>query len=75
MADINEELAAAKAKRISVKYGVNSVAIKVDITSKAEVERLVDIVLKKFGRIDILINGAGISRDYQDRRHGAYRLN
>ncbi len=57
-ADINEELATAKAKRISEKYGVNSVAVKVDITSKTEIEKLVDVVLKKFGRIDILINNA-----------------
>ena len=58
LADINEELAKTKAKRISKKYGVNSVGIKTDITSKAEVERLVDVILKKFGRIDILINNA-----------------
>ncbi len=56
LADINEELATAK--RISEKCGVNSIAIKADITSKAEIERLVNIVLKKFGRIDILINNA-----------------
>ncbi len=58
LADINEELAIAKAKKISEKYSVNSVAIKADITSKAEVERLAELVLKKFGRVDILINNA-----------------
>ncbi len=58
LADINEKLATAKAKRIAEKYGVNSVGIKTDVTSKAEVERVADIVLKKFGRIDILINNA-----------------
>ena len=58
LADINEELAKTKAKGISEKYGVNAVGIKVDITSKAEIERLVEVVLKKFGRIDVLINNA-----------------
>jgi len=58
LADINQELATAKAKRISEKYSVNSVAIKADITSKAEIERLADSVLDKFGQIDILINNA-----------------
>ncbi len=58
LADINEKLAAEKARKISDKYGVKAVEIKVDITNKAEVERLVDSVLKKFGRIDILINNA-----------------
>ena len=58
LADINEKLAADKAKRISERDGVKSVGIKVDITSKAEIERLADSVLDKFGQIDILINNA-----------------
>ncbi len=58
LADIKEDLATAKAMRISKKYGVNAMGIKVDITSRAEVERLVEAVLGKFGRIDSLINNA-----------------
>lgn len=33
-----------------------------DLTNESEVERLVSSVLEKFGRIDVLINNAGISK-------------
>ena len=33
-----------------------------DLTTESEVERLVSSVLEKFGRIDVLINNAGISK-------------
>jgi len=58
LADIKGALATAKAKKIAKKYGVASLGIGVDITSRAEVERLAAAVLKKFRRIDSLINNA-----------------
>lgn len=58
LADINEEEAIKKARIISEKYHVNSIGIGTDITNKTEVEALLAVVLKKFGRIDILINNA-----------------
>ncbi|RMG22428.1 MAG: beta-ketoacyl-ACP reductase [Bacteroidetes bacterium] len=36
---------------------------KVDVTDKASVEQAVEEVMRQFGRIDILINNAGIVRD------------
>lgn len=41
--------------------GVESLLTTVDVTKEAEVQRLVEEVLAKFGRIDILINAAGIN--------------
>lgn len=58
LADINEEEAIQKAKVISEKYHVDSFGIGTDITDKAEVEALLDAVLKRFGQVDILINNA-----------------
>jgi NAD(P)-dependent dehydrogenase (short-subunit alcohol dehydrogenase family) len=58
LVDINGDLAADKAKTISKKYGVDSMGIKTDVTKKTEIEKLADVVIKKFGRIDILINNA-----------------
>jgi len=40
--------------------GRKALGLQVDVTSEADVQRMVDDTLKKFGRIDILINNAGI---------------
>lgn len=58
VADLNagaaEDMAAeAKAK------GVDSLAVQVDVTDSGKVGTMVEKVLAKFGRIDILVNGAG----------------
>ncbi|MFZ0687463.1 MAG: SDR family oxidoreductase [Terriglobales bacterium] len=49
------ELAAAA---IAKKYGVDATGIAADITQLAEVERVRDKMMARFGRIDILINNA-----------------
>jgi 3-oxoacyl-[acyl-carrier protein] reductase len=40
--------------------GADGLAIKADVSSSKDVQKMVDQVLKKFGRIDILVNNAGI---------------
>ena len=40
--------------------GKDPLALRADVSQKAEVERLVQQVLKRWGRIDILVNNAGI---------------
>lgn len=47
------------AKEINEQYGVETMAVRCDITDTANVEAAVDEILAKFGRIDILINNAG----------------
>lgn len=56
--DINEESAKKAAEKISDKYGVKSIGFKTDITNKDEIHALLNSIIKKFGRIDILINNA-----------------
>lgn len=41
--------------------GATALAIAVDVTDKASVADMVDLTLKQFGRLDILINNAGMS--------------
>ena len=47
------------AASITKEFGVEAVGIPVDITSTEKVEAAVAEVMKRFGRIDILINNAG----------------
>jgi gluconate 5-dehydrogenase len=49
----------AVAKEIAETYNVETLAIPCDITDTARVDAAVDEILKKFGRIDIVINNAG----------------
>lgn len=47
------------ANDLSKQYGTNSLGLKVDVTSITEVEDMVDKVLHKYSRIDVLVNNAG----------------
>lgn len=46
---------------IQNKYKVDVIAIQTDVTSKDSCKELIDQTITKFGRIDVLINNAGIS--------------
>ena len=54
-----QEMIEAVAKEIKDTYGVETMAIKCDITDTAMVDSAIDQVMAKFGRIDIVINNAG----------------
>ncbi len=42
-------------------HGVETLALECDVKDKASIEQVVDKTLAKFGRVDILINNAGVS--------------
>lgn len=58
VADIKEDDAQKVAQGIK-KNGGEALAMKVDVTQKAEVEKMVADTLKAYGKIDILFNNAG----------------
>lgn len=60
IADRNPDTANATAAEFRA-MGVKSTAYKVDVTSKKDLESTVAAVVKEYGRIDILINSAGIN--------------
>ena len=60
--DIDYETVIATAKEIE-QLGTQTLAVKVNVTDVAEVEHLFAETMKKFGRVDVLINNAGITRD------------
>ena len=43
--------------------GIESLILKADVSNVNEVENLVKSAIDKFGRIDVLVNNAGITRD------------
>jgi NAD(P)-dependent dehydrogenase (short-subunit alcohol dehydrogenase family) len=47
---------------ILAKYKVGTLGISSDMSKEEDIKRMVDLTVKKFGRIDILFNNAGIAR-------------
>jgi len=62
VADVNLEKAAETAKEVEA-TGRGAMAVNVDVTRLSDVENMVESAIGRFGRIDILINNAGIARD------------
>ncbi len=45
------------------RYGVESIAVKADVSNFDEVRQMADAIQKKFGKVDVLVNNAGIVKD------------
>ncbi len=45
------------------KFGSDAIAIKCDVSDEGQVKKMIDLAIKKFGRLDILVNNAGIVFD------------
>src|SRR5512143_495125 len=52
------------AKELSGWYGVKVHAVKCDVSSQKDLERLADTAIRKLGRVDALINNAGVSSQH-----------
>jgi len=57
--DVDDRLAEETANEVKA-MGCKTLAIRADISSGFEVNRMVETTLRSFGRIDILVNNAGI---------------
>lgn len=53
--DINQEKCENKAKILQKKFGVECMGITIDVSNKKDIECLLTEVLKKFGKVDILV--------------------
>jgi NAD(P)-dependent dehydrogenase (short-subunit alcohol dehydrogenase family) len=60
IADINFDKAEKVARELQL-LGVQTLAVKVDVTDESMVDAMVDKVMEKFGHIDVLFNNAGIA--------------
>ncbi|SLM31703.1 2-deoxy-D-gluconate 3-dehydrogenase (KduD) [Desulfamplus magnetovallimortis] len=57
----NKDAIEAVAAKITKESGNEAIAIPCDVTSEASMADLVDVVVKKYGRIDILVNAMGMN--------------
>jgi len=60
--DVDLEAAQATQKEIEA-LGRRSLSFKVDVTNLSQVDEMINLILDKFSKIDILINNAGITKD------------
>ena len=63
IADIKLEKAEATAQAIAAGTGRRAIAVQCNVTDSESAKALIDRTLEEFGRIDILINNAGTTRD------------
>ena len=59
----NNDIDAQVAYDIVSSYGNECMIAKADVASEKEVKKMVDNIIKKYGRVDVLVNNAGIAID------------
>ncbi|MCA1039445.1 3-oxoacyl-ACP reductase FabG [Bacillus infantis] len=62
LADFNEEIGRQREEELRAE-GLQARFIQVDVSKRESIDELVRQVLEEYGRIDVLINNAGITRD------------
>ncbi len=61
VADLNE----AGAEAVAAELGANAIAVKCDVTKRADIDHVVAAAIKQFGTIDIVVNNAGYTHKNQ----------
>lgn len=61
LADLALDRAAAVAEEITEATGIKAIAVRCDVARKEDVQRAVDACVAEFGRVDIIVNNAGVT--------------
>ena len=67
---VNSNIKAQNLKQeLEKEYNIKVLPIKADISNEKEIKNMVDIAIKEFGKIDVLVNNAGIviDREFENR--------
>jgi 3-oxoacyl-[acyl-carrier protein] reductase len=62
LADVNVQDATAAAKRLTGE-GMDAFSAEMDVTDREQVEAAVEGAASRYGRLDVLVNNAGVTRD------------
>ena len=69
--DIDERTGQKTAQELKDLYGIDSFFIRCDVTKKENVETMVEEIVRRFGRLDIGVNNAGIGILGADEEYSA----
>jgi 3-oxoacyl-[acyl-carrier protein] reductase len=61
IADLNE----AGAQKVAAEIGASAIAVKCDVSKRADIDLAVNTALQKFGSVDIVVNNAGYTHKNQ----------
>ena len=64
LVDLNKDAVDRSVEEVK-NYGEDIIGLQVDVTNREQVEELMNETLARFGRIDVVINNAGITQDAQ----------
>ena len=72
---VNSEEKANNLKKLEEKFNINVLTIKANISNEEECKELVRKSIDKFGKIDVLVNNAGIviDKEFEDRTIGDWK--
>lgn len=60
---MSNKAAASEVEKSAQVFGVKAMAVQADASQALEAQALMDQTLEKFGRIDVLVNNAGVTKD------------
>ena len=66
VADLNDDLGQKVVADLNTQYGEGSaIYLKTDVTNEDQVKAMIDVTVKTYGKLDIMVNNAGVSHKNQ----------